>query len=57
MHEIWAAISGALASCLLMAVANVSTRRERDIAEIFGRLNAIEKAVARLEQAIKQNPR
>ncbi len=52
MNELWAAIIGATASAFLMAIANISNRRERDIREIFRRLNQIEKDVAK-----QQNPR
>ena len=53
MEAIWAAIIGATASCLLMALANISNRRERDIRELFHRINQLEKELAR----IQQNPR
>ena len=52
MNEITAAIIGAIASALLMLLANVSNRRERDIREIFNRLNRLEQEVAK-----QQNPR
>tara|TARA_R100001082_G_scaffold23694_1_gene11572 strand:+ start:241 stop:417 length:177 start_codon:yes stop_codon:yes gene_type:complete len=52
MNEITAAIIGAVASALLMLLANVSNRRERDIREIFSRLNRLEQEVAK-----QQNPR
>ena len=52
MNEITAAIIGAAASAFLMAIANISNRRERDIREIFRRLNQLEKDVAK-----QQNPR
>ena len=52
MNELWAAIIGATASAFLMAIANISNRRERDIREIFRRLNQLEKEVAK-----QQNPR
>ena len=47
--EIQAAMIGAAASAFLMVLSNMSNRRERDIREIFNRLNQMEKAVARLE--------
>ena len=50
MPEITAAIIGATASALLMMLANISNRRERDIREIFRRLNQIEKDVAQLQK-------
>ena len=49
MNEITAAIIGATISALLMVLANRSHRRQGDIREIFHRLNAIEKDLARLE--------
>ena len=52
MNEITAAIIGAIASALLMLLANVSNRRERDIRELFHRINQLEKEVAK-----QQNPR
>ena len=52
MNEITAAIIGAIASASLMALANISNRRERDIRELFHRINSLEKEVAK-----QQNPR
>ena len=52
MNEITAAIIGAIASAFLMALANISNRRERDIRELFHRINSLEKEVAK-----PQNPR
>jgi len=48
MNEITAAIIGASLSALVMMLANISNRRERDIREVFKRLNLIEKDIARL---------
>ena len=50
MNEITAAMIGAVASAFLMALANISNRRERDIREVFHRINALEKEVARGEK-------
>tara|TARA_R100000278_G_scaffold122640_1_gene109352 strand:+ start:515 stop:712 length:198 start_codon:yes stop_codon:yes gene_type:complete len=50
MPEIVAAVIGATASVFLMAISNISTRRERDIREIFKRLNALELKVASLSE-------
>ena len=50
MPEITAAIIGASASAVLMMLANISNRRERDVREIFRRLNQIEKDVAQLQK-------
>ena len=52
MNEFTAAIIGAIASAFLMALANISNRRERDIRELFHRINSLEKEVAK-----QQNPR
>ncbi len=52
METLGPAIVGAVASALLMLLANVSNRRERDIRELFHRINQLEKDVAK-----QQNPR
>ena len=49
MPEVHAALIGAAATAFLMVLSNISNRRERDIREIFNRINQIEKAVARIE--------
>ena len=46
MNEIIAATIGAAVSILLVAINNMTARRERDIREIFNRLNRLEKDVA-----------
>ena len=55
MEYIWAAIIGAGASAFLMILANVSNRRERDIRELFHRINALEKEVAQLKPAPRRD--
>ena len=55
MVEVWAALVGAGISAFLMVLSNRSHRRQGDIREIFHRLNAIEKDVARLE-VTKRDP-
>ena len=55
MDSIWAAIIGAVASAFVMALANISNRRERDIRELFHRINALEKEVAKLQPAQKRD--
>ncbi len=55
MESIWAAIIGAAASAFLMILANVSNRRERDIRELFHRMNALEKEVAKLQPAPRRD--
>ena len=49
MPEIYAALIGAAATAFLMVLSNVSNRRERDIRELFNRLNQLERAVSKLE--------
>jgi len=49
MPEIYAALVGAMVSALLMILGNRSSRRQGDLREIFGRLNTIERELARLE--------
>ena len=48
-QELLAALIGAAISGALMVLANQTNKRQRDIREIFHRLNAIEKDIARLE--------
>ncbi len=55
METIWAAIIGAVASAFVMALANISNRRERDIRELFHRINALEKEVAKLQPIPKRD--
>ena len=54
-QELLAALIGAAISGALMVLANQTNKRQRDIREIFHRLNAIEKDVARLE-VTKRDP-
>ena len=49
MPEIYAALIGAGATAFLMVLSNVSRRREKDIIELFRRVNQLEKDVSRLE--------
>ena len=49
MPEIYAALIGAGATAFLMVLSNVSNRRDRDIIELFNRINRLERAVSRLE--------
>lgn len=55
MAELLPALVGATISALLMVLANRSHRRQGDIREIFHRLNAIEKDLARLEGNKRNN--
>ena len=49
MPEVHAALIGAAATAFLMVLSNISNRRERDIREIFNRINQLEKAVSHIE--------
>ena len=49
MPEVHAALIGAAATAFLMVLSNISNRRERDIREIFHRINQLEKAVSGIE--------
>ena len=49
MPEIYGALIGAAATAFLMVLPNMSNRRERDIRELFNRMNQLEKAVSRIE--------
>ena len=55
MAELWAALVGAMVSALLMVLANRSNRNQGNFREIFHRLNAIEKHLARLEGNKRRN--
>jgi len=46
MNEIIAATIGAAVSIFLVAINNITARRDRDIREIFNRLNRLEQDVA-----------
>ena len=49
MPEIYAALIGAGATAFLMVLSNVSSRRDRDIVELFNRINRLERAVSKIE--------
>ena len=49
MPEIYAALIGAGATAFLMVLSNVSNRRDRDIIELFNRINRLERAVSKIE--------
>ena len=55
MTEIYAALVGAMLSALLMVLGNRSNKRQGDIREIFHRLNAIDKELARLDANTPRN--
>lgn len=54
-EELLAALIGAAISGVLMVIANRSNRNQGNFREIFHRLNAVEKDVARLEVS-KRDP-
>jgi len=49
MPEVYGALIGAAATAFLMVLSNVSNRRDRDIVELFSRINRLERAVSRME--------
>ena len=49
MNELWAALIGVGATTVVMAVGNNSSRKERDIRELFHRVNKCELEIARLK--------
>jgi len=55
MVEVWAALVGAGVSAFLMVLANRSNRNQGNFREIFHRLNAVEKDIARIEASKKNN--
>ncbi len=55
MHEITAAIIGAITSMVLMTFGSINRRRDKDIIEIFRRLIQLEKDVVRLEESKKHH--
>ena len=50
MTESWAARIGVAATTDVVAVSNNSSRKERDIRELFHRVVTLEKQVARMEK-------
>ena len=53
MPEIHAALIGASVTALVMVLSNMSSRRERDIRDIYYRLNKLSEAVSRIEGKIQ----
>tara|TARA_Y100001937_G_C6879532_1_gene224120 strand:- start:208 stop:387 length:180 start_codon:yes stop_codon:yes gene_type:complete len=49
MNEIYAALVGASASAFLMVLSNRSSKSNNTFRELFHRMNAVEKDIARLE--------
>ena len=53
MDDILPALIGAAATALVMVISNVSNRREKDIRDIYYRLNKLSEAVSRIEGKIQ----
>jgi len=53
MHDLLPALVGAVATALVMVISNISSRRERDIRDIYFRLNKLSEAVSRIEGKIQ----
>ena len=49
MNEVIAAIIGATVSICLVAINNITATKDRDVREIFSRLNRLEKDVASMD--------
>ena len=49
MNEIFAALIGVAATAFVMVLSNISSRRDRDIVELFNRINRLERAVSKIE--------
>ena len=49
MSHIYPVLIGVAATAFVMVLSNVSNRRDRDIIELFRRVNQLEKEVSRLE--------
>ena len=55
MPEVVAALIGAMVAALLMVLANRSNRDNGNFRELFHRMNAVEKELARLEVGRNRN--
>ena len=53
MPEIYAALIGASVTAIVVMISNMSNKRERDIRDIYFRLNKLSESVSRLEGQIK----
>ena len=53
MDDLLPALVGAAATALVMVISNVSNRRERDIRDIYFRLNKLSETVSRIEGKIQ----
>ena len=53
MPEVYAALIGATVTAIVVMISNMSNKRERDIRDIYFRLNKLSESVSRLEGQIK----
>ena len=53
MPEIYAALIGASVTAIVVKISNMSNKRERDIRDIYYRLNKLSEAVSRIEGKIQ----
>jgi len=53
MSEIYPVLIGVAATAFVMVLSNVSRRREKDIRDIYFRLNKLSETVSRLEGKIQ----
>jgi len=49
MSNVYPVLIGVAATAFVMVLSNISSRRDRDIIELFRRVNQLEKDVSRLE--------
>ena len=49
MSNVYPVLIGVAATAFVMVLSNISSRRDRDIIELFRRVNQLEKEVSRLE--------
>ena len=49
MPEVYAALIGASATAIVVMISNMSNKRERDIRDIYFRLNKLSEAVSKIE--------
>ena len=53
MPEIYAALIGASVTAIVVMISNMRNKRERDIRDIYYRLNKLSEAVSRIEGKIQ----
>ncbi len=49
MPEVYAALIGASVTAIVVMISNMSNKRERDIRDIYFRLNKLSEAVSKIE--------